>query len=162
VHDFGRRDIHFVLVGGGTEVEAMRRYAQDLGVAEFVTFTGRISDEALLTALSGADICVNPDPVNAMNDKSTMNKIMEYMALAKPIVQFEMTEGRYSAQDASLYAAPNDELDFARKIIQLLEDPAMRQRMGALGAARVRDHLAWTHQIDTLRAAYERALSSRG
>jgi glycosyltransferase involved in cell wall biosynthesis len=109
--------------------------------------------------LSTADVCVNPDPVNPMNDKSTMNKIMEYMALGKPIVQFEMMEGRYSAQDAAIYAKPNDERDFAHKIVDLLADERARERMGTLGRQRVTEHLAWHHQVPTLLAAYDRALA---
>ena len=80
----------------------MKQYAIELGIEEHVTFTGRVSDKELLEMLNTADICVNPDVANEMNDKSTMNKIMEYMALGKPIVQFDLTEGRFSAQNASL------------------------------------------------------------
>src|SRR5690606_17980265 len=104
VHGKGRRDIHFGLVGSGTALEDMRREATERGLDPYVTFTGRVPDEQLLEMLSTADVCVNPDVANGMNDKSTMNKIMEYMALGKPIVQFDLTEGRRSAQEASLYA----------------------------------------------------------
>src|SRR6185295_16418554 len=90
VKHLGRDDIHFGLVGGGTELPAMRQLAKQLGVAEYVTFTGRAPDAELLTMLCTADICVNPDRANEMNDRSTMNKVMEYMALAKPIVQFDL------------------------------------------------------------------------
>jgi glycosyltransferase involved in cell wall biosynthesis len=89
-----------------------------------------------------------------MNDRSTMNKIMEYMALGKPIVQFDLTEGRYSAQDASLYAAKNDPIDFGNKIVELLGDPARRARMGAFGRRRVEDQLEWRHEVPKLLAAY--------
>ena len=102
------------------------------------------------------DVCVNPDRVNPMNDKSTMNKILEYMAFAKPIVQFDVTEGRYSAQDASLYAGPNDTADLADKISALLDDPLRRAEMGAYGRDRVETELSWDHQVDTLIAAYTR------
>ena len=156
VHKVGRRDIQFCLVGGGTELESMRRYAADLRVADYVTFTGRVSDAVLMTALSTADVCVNPDPVNEMNDKSTMNKIVEYMALGKPIVQFDLTEGRYSAGDASLYARANDVRDLGDKIAELLSDPARRVAMGRVGTERVRNELAWAHQVPSLIAAYER------
>jgi glycosyltransferase involved in cell wall biosynthesis len=100
-------------------------------------------------------VCVNCDEVNPMNDKSTMNKIMEYMALAKPIVQFELTEGRFSARDASLYAKPNDAHDFARKIVTLLDDPVRRERMGQFGRDRVERQLAWQYEAPKLLAAYE-------
>ncbi len=98
VFEMGRSDIHFGLVGGGTSLEAMQSLATELGVAGFVTFTGRVPDDDMLAMLNTADVCVNPDVANEMNDKSTMNKIMEYMALAKPIVQFDLAEGRFSAQ----------------------------------------------------------------
>jgi glycosyltransferase involved in cell wall biosynthesis len=126
VFGLGREDIHFGLVGGGTSLEEMKKLAVGLGVGAYVTFTGRVPDDELLAMLNTADVCVNPDVANEMNDKSTMNKIMEYMALGKPIVQFDLTEGRHSAQDASLYARRNDPEDLARQIVTLLDDQARR------------------------------------
>jgi glycosyltransferase involved in cell wall biosynthesis len=90
-----------------------------------------------------------------MNDKSTMNKIMEYMALGKPIVQFDLAEGRFSARDASLYAAKNDPRDMAAKIAELLDDPARRAAMGAYGRARVENELEWRYEVPKLLAAYD-------
>ena len=133
VRDLGRHDIHFGIVGGGPALTDMQLLARHLGVADYVTFTGRVSDRALLEMLNTADVCVNPDRANAMNDKSTMNKIMEYMALAKPIVQFDLTEGRVSAGDASLYARPNDPADMAAKILTLVDDPRASRRHGRGG-----------------------------
>jgi len=155
VHGMQRHDIQFGLVGGGTELAAMRKLAADLDIAQYVTFTGRVPDEELLAMLNTADVCVNPDVANDMNDKSTMNKIMEYMALGKPIVQFDLTEGRVSAQDASLYARRNDPLDMARKLVELLDDPEQRRRMGAAGLERVKSVLAWEHEAPRLLAAYD-------
>ena len=149
-----RKDIHFGLVGGGTSLQEMKDRARALGVDDYVTFTGRVSDADMLAMLNTADVCVNPDVANAMNDLSTMNKIMEYMALGKPIVQFDLTEGRVSAQEASLYAARNNALDFAGKIIQLIDDPERRARMGAYGRARVQNELEWRHEAPKLLAAY--------
>jgi glycosyltransferase involved in cell wall biosynthesis len=154
VHDRGRTDIQFGLVGGGTELPAMRALARELNVADFVTFTGRVSDEQLLGMLNTADVCVNPDVANEMNDKSTMNKIMEYMALGKPIVQFDLTEGRVSAQDASVYARRNDPADFARLTLELLDDEPRRLRMGNIGLRRVTDQLSWEHEAPRLLEAY--------
>ncbi|MBX3596099.1 MAG: glycosyltransferase family 4 protein [Rhizobiaceae bacterium] len=155
----GRTDIQFVLVGSGPSLEELKQLSIDLGITDFVTFTGRAPDKDLLEVLSTADVCVNPDRVNEMNDKSTMNKIMEYMALAKPIVQFELTEGRVSAAEASLYAKPNDPVDFADKIEILLGDPQMRDRMGLIGQERVKNKLSWKQSIEPLLAAYRKVLS---
>ena len=155
VHEMGRTDIHFGLVGGGTELEAMRKLAQELQVAEYVTFTGRVPDAELLAMLNTADVCVNPDVANEMNDKSTMNKIMEYMALGKPIVQYDLTEGRVSAQQASLYAKRNDPIDMAKQIVTLLDDEPRRKQMGEWGRERVKNSLAWEHEVPRLLAAYD-------
>jgi len=149
-----RRDIHFGLVGGGTSLEEMRELAVALGVDEYVTFTGRVPDAELLAMLNTAEVCVNPDVANDMNDISTMNKIMEYMALGKPIVQFDLAEGRYSAQQASLYAKRNDPVDFALKILELLENEEKRRAMGAFGRRRVIEELEWRHEAPKLLAAY--------
>jgi glycosyltransferase involved in cell wall biosynthesis len=155
VRDLGRTDVHFGLVGGGTSLEEMKALAVELGVADFVTFTGPLWGHEMLAMLNTADVCVNPDAANEMNDKSTTNKIMEYMALGKPIVQFDLVEGRYSAQRASLYARRNDAMDFAAKIIELLGDPVRRAEMGAFGRRRVENELEWRHEAPKLLAAYE-------
>ena len=154
-----RNDVQFVIVGDGPEAVKVRRAAQDMGLDDIFTFTGRVDDPTFFSVLCSADVCVNPDRPNAMNDKSTMNKIMEYMAVGKPIVQFDLTEGRYSAQDASLYAT--DVADFGDKIIALLDDPERRAAMGAAGRKRVVDELAWPHEAPKLLAAYEAALGNR-
>jgi glycosyltransferase involved in cell wall biosynthesis len=155
ISDRGRTDIQFVLVGSGPELAVLQAEAISLGIEDYVTFTGRVPDAELLEVLNTAEVCVNPDEFNEMNDKSTMNKIMEYMALGKPIVQFEMTEGRFSAQDASLYARPNDAIDLAAKILELLDDPARRKQMGQFGRERVVSKLSWDHEAPKLLAAYE-------
>ena len=155
VFDLGRSDVHFGLVGGGTSLEEMKALAQELGVADHVTFTGRVPDGEMLAMLNTADVCVNCDVVNELNDKSTMNKIMEYMALGKPIVQFDLAEGRYSARRASLYAQKNDAVDLAAKIVGLLDDPARRAEMGKYGRSRVENELEWRHEAPKLLAAYE-------
>lgn len=160
VYDKGRTDIHFGLVGGGTELQVMKSYAKELGVEDFITFTGRVSDKEMLAMLNTADVCVNPDVANEMNEKSTMNKIMEYMALGKPIVQFDLAEGRYSAQEASLYAKPNDEVDLAEKLLELIDNPELRDCMGRFGRERVVKELAWQYEAPKLLKAYEVLFSS--
>jgi glycosyltransferase involved in cell wall biosynthesis len=155
VKRLGRADIQFGLVGGGTELPAMRELARQLGVAEFVTFTGRVPDAQLLEMLNTADVCVNPDRANAMNDRSTMNKVMEYMALGKPLVQFDLTEGRVSAGEACWYARPNDVADLAQKLVALLDDAPARERMGAIARDRIEHVLSWQHEAPRLLAAYD-------
>ncbi len=158
--DLGRKDVHFGLVGGGTSLDQMKALAVKLGIADHVTFTGRVPDQELLEMLNTSDVCVNPDVANDMNDKSTMNKIMEYMALGKPIVQFDLAEGKVSAQEASLYALKNDPVDMAKKIAELLDDPERRERMGAYGRHRVVNELEWQYEAPKLLAAYERLYSA--
>lgn len=161
VFDRQRTDIQFGLVGGGTSLEEMKRLAETLGVADYVTFTGRVPDKELLEMLNTADVCVNPDVANPMNDFSTMNKIMEYMALAKPIVQFDLVEGRFSAQGASLYARRNDANDLGDKIVELLDSPELREQMGALGRQRVESELEWCYEAPKLLAAYDAVFTGR-
>ena len=142
-------------MGGGTSLRQLEAYAEELGIADYVTFTGRVPDREMLEMLNTADVCVNPDVANELNDKSTMNKIMEYMALAKPIVQFDLTEGRRSALEASVYALRNDEQDLATQILELLDDEARRRRMGEFGRLRVVDELQWVHEAPKLLEAYQ-------
>lgn len=151
-----RQDIHFMLIGSGPMFDKLQVMSEQLGVAEFVEFTGRIPDEELLARLSSCDVCVNPDKKMPYNDYSTMNKIMEYMAMGKPIVQFDLLEGKCSAAAASLYANGNDTKDFADKILELLENPERRQQMGELGRQRMEEKLEWRHQAPKLLAAYEK------
>jgi glycosyltransferase involved in cell wall biosynthesis len=156
VIDKNRKDIQFMLVGGGTELGAMKKLSQDLGVSAFVTFTGRAPDDLMLRVLNSADVCVNPDIYNEMNDKSTMNKVMEYMSLGKPVVQYDLTEGRYSAQEASLYAEKNNPIDLADKIALLLDNPDIRKKMGEYGRNRVVNELQWSIEGPKYLSVYEK------
>lgn len=158
IRNLGRRDVHFTCVGGGPGLVGLRRTVEDKNLQDMFNFTGRISDHLLLEILSTADVCVNPDKPCEMNDISTMIKIMEYMALGKPIVQFDLSEGRFSAGDASLYSDNKNQVaDFAAKILWLLDHPAERRRMGELGKKRVESELAWKYSVQNLLASYERA-----
>jgi glycosyltransferase involved in cell wall biosynthesis len=158
IKNMGRRDVHFTCVGGGPGLALLRKMATEMALEDMFNFTGRVPVEQLLETLSTADVCVNPDKPCELNDISTMIKIMEYMALAKPIVQFDLKEGRFSAGEASLYCdndggAPG----FAAKILWLLERPEERERMGQFGRRRVVEQLAWEHSVGNLLAAYDRA-----
>ncbi|MDX2213847.1 MAG: glycosyltransferase family 4 protein [Oculatellaceae cyanobacterium bins.114] len=150
-----RRDIHFMLIGGGPAFDKLVALSQTLGITDFVEFTGFKTGHEFLERLSTCDICVEPSPLSAYNQCCTMNKILEYMALGKPIVQFDLKEGRYSAQGASLYAQPNDEVEFAERILELLESSALRQQLGAEGKRRMEEELEWRHQAPILLKAYE-------
>src|SRR5271168_2246598 len=158
--NIGRRDVHFTCVGGGPGLPGLQKMVRDKQLEDMVDFTGRISFKDLLDILSTADVCVNPDKPCKMNDISTMIKIMEYMALGKPIVQFDLKEGRISAQEASLYSDTKDQVrDFANKILWLIDNPDERKRMGEFGRRRVQTELAWDYSVGNLLAAYERAFS---
>lgn len=160
----GRTDVHFTCVGGGPGLPGLRQMVKDMRLEDTVNFTGRVPDQQLLDVLSTADVCVNPDKPCEMNDISTMIKIMEYMALSKPIVQFDLKEGRFSAGEAAVYASKNGNKvsDFGGKILWLLDHPEARQKMGTFGRRRVERELAWEFSVKNLLAAYERAFEKRG
>ena len=158
----GRRDVHFTCVGGGPGLAGLRQMVKDKNLEDTVNFTGRVPDQQLLDVLCTADVCVNPDKPCEMNDISTMIKIMEYMALSKPIVQFDLKEGRFSAGEAALYADNKNQIpDFAAKILWLLEHPEERKKMGEFGHSRVEKELAWEYSVENLLAAYERVFRNR-
>lgn len=162
VKRLGKGDLHVVIVGFGSALDEMKADVRARGLEDKFTFTGALYGADLLAALNAVDIGVSPDPKNAMNDISTMNKVMEYMTLEKPVVQFDLTEGRASAGEASLYARANDPVDFAEKIAALMADLEMRQRMGRLGRERVMQQLSWEHSVPHLKAAYDRIFAKRG
>jgi glycosyltransferase involved in cell wall biosynthesis len=153
-----RDDALFVLIGAGSETPRLRAMAAQKKLESVVKFTGRIPAPELAAYLSTADIGVAPDPSNPMNDKSTMNKIFEYMAFGLPVVLYDLTEGRRSAGDAALYARPNDAQDLATKILQLLDSDSLRREMGRLGRRRIEEQLNWDIDKKELLRAYEAAL----
>lgn len=154
----GRQDVSFVFIGGGSEIPRLKAQAAATGIEPFVNFTGRIPDDELAAYLFTADVCAAPDPKNPMNDKSTMNKILEYMAYARPVVLFDLTEGRRAAGDAALYARPNDPVDFAEQILKLLDSESLRRQLGDIGRRRIEEKLNWEIEKKALLAAYEAAL----
>jgi glycosyltransferase involved in cell wall biosynthesis len=156
VHTRKITDVSFVLMGTGDCFDDLVRQADALGVADYVTFTGRISDTEVIANLSTADVGLAPDPKDPLNDVSTMNKIIEYMAVGLPVLAFDLIEARVSAGDAAEYATANDPLDMADRLIALLHDRERRERMRAIGAERVRTTLAWEHQAPKLVNAYRR------
>ncbi len=151
----GIKDLQFCLVGSGPCFEELVQLTKNLSLTEYIDFTGRISDTDLIKSLSSCDICVNPDPVNPLNDKSTMNKILEYMALGKPIVQYDVLEGRRSALEASWYAKADNIEDLANKIVDLCHagESAWR-KMGEFGRKRMETELEWKYQSNKYLEVY--------
>lgn len=155
--EFGRTDWHAVFVGSGDAFDAMVELSRQLGLSDQVEFTGRIPDADLVRYLSTADVCLSPDPRNPLNDVSTMNKVLEYMAMGRPIISFDLREARVSAGDAALYAPANDEAEFAKLIALLLDDPEKRAQMGKIGQERISGQLSWRNSQASLLAAYAAA-----
>lgn len=156
IHDLGHEDVHFAIVGFGPHLPEVEKDVKARNLESYFTFTGALYGEDLLKVLNSADIGVSPDPKNTMNNISTMNKVMEYMTLEKPVVQFDLKEGRASAEEASVYARANDPVDFAKKIAWLIDNPKEAKEMGEMGRKRVLGHLSWDHSVPHLLAAYER------
>ena len=157
-----RQDFHAVFIGGGPHQQAIKAYAEAQGVSAYAHFSGRVSDEDLCRILSSATLGIDPDPKNPWSDKSTMNKVIEYMFFGLPVVAYDLHETRVSAGEAGQYAAPNDERALAAAIDGLLDDPARCAAMGQAGATRVRDVLAWDHSVRPLLDAYDRAWGKAG
>lgn len=156
VHKLGRTDCYCIIMGYGSAWHSVRELATQLDLDQYIWFTGWISGKDIRRyLLSLTDVCLAPEPSNPFNDRSTIVKIMEYMAMYKPVVAFDLPENRITAQDAALYAVPNDEIDFANKIIELIEDPERREQMGRLGRTRLESELDWPHQIHKFLEAYQ-------
>jgi glycosyltransferase involved in cell wall biosynthesis len=160
IHDLGRTDWFCIIIGKGNARPKLSELAAELGIEERVWFTGWLSGADYVRYLATADICVDSDPANPYTDRSTMMKLMDYMAVGKPIVAFDLTEHRFTAQAAALYVRPNDELEFARGLVELMDDPQRRQTMGAFGRQRVETELAWCHSVTHLMGAYRAVLAN--
>ena len=156
-----RDDLFFIFVGAGDAHGELIRLCEEWNLTDICRFTGRLPDKKMLATLNACDICVQPDPSNPLNDASTMNKIMEYMALKKPVVAFDLPETRYSGGQAMLYAEPNRVEDLAEKILYLADRPALRKELGEKGRERVENVLCWQHSEKPLLEAYATALKGR-
>jgi glycosyltransferase involved in cell wall biosynthesis len=155
VYDLDRTDVVCVIVGSGAAIQYLKSLAQSLRLSNYVVFTGWLERPEMISHISVADICVAPEPSNFYNDRCTVIKILEYMALAKPIVAFDLPEHRFSAKEAAVFVKGNDEFAFARTIAELVDDPARRQAMGSFGRRRIETELAWQYSIPNLLAAYQ-------
>jgi glycosyltransferase involved in cell wall biosynthesis len=156
LHVRGRTDVALTLIGDGDAGPELRRLATDLDLGQHVEFTGRVPDELVARLMSTADVGLSPDPKNPLNDVSTMNKTMEYMAFGLPVVAFDLVETRVSAQNAAEYSRPNEIADYADAILDLLADDVRRKEMGVSGRRRVEEVLAWSRQIPAYIAVYDR------
>jgi len=158
VNKLHRDDIAFTLIGSGDCFNDLVALRDQFGLAGHVEFTGRAPDELVIRIMSTADVGLSPDPKNPLNDLSTMNKTMEYMAFGLPVVAFNLRETRVSAGDAAVYVQPNDEQQYAEAIVALLDDEPKRTLMGKAAVERVKQKLAWVHQEGAYLAVYERVL----
>jgi glycosyltransferase involved in cell wall biosynthesis len=159
VHQLGRHDIGFTLIGAGDCYDELVALSDRLGLSDYVTFTGRIPDADVAAILSTADLGISPDPKNPLNDVSTMNKTMEYMAFELPVVAFDLVETRVSAADAAVYATPNDVEELATLLIKLIDDEPLRRSMGRAGRTRIEQELAWEHQAPRYVGVYEKLVA---
>jgi glycosyltransferase involved in cell wall biosynthesis len=159
VHQLGRDDVSFTLMGSGDSFPDLMALRSQLRLEDYVEFTGRAPDDLVFQVLSTADVGLSPDPWNPLNDVSTMNKTMEYMAFELPVVAFDLRETRVSAAGAAVYAEPNDVTKYARSILELLDDEPRRRAMGQLGRSRVEEQLAWRHQKDRYVGVYDSLLA---
>jgi glycosyltransferase involved in cell wall biosynthesis len=150
----GRRDFFCVVIGTGDAFEQLKTMTDTLGLKDYVWFTGFVSDEELVRYLSTADICLDPNPSSPLNDVSTWIKVMEYMAVGKPTVSFDLKETRVTAQEAAAYVTPNDEQAFAKQIAFLMDRPDLREKMGEFGKRRINEELAWNVVSQNLLQAY--------
>jgi len=158
VRELGRSDISFTLIGSGDCFDDLVALRDELGLTGYVEFTGRAPDELVTRILSTADVGLSPDPKNPLNDLSTMNKTMEYMAFELPVVAFDLRETRVSAGEAAVYVKPNDVRDYAAAIVDLMDDEPLRARLGKIGRARVEQELAWSHQERAYLDVYHRLI----
>jgi glycosyltransferase involved in cell wall biosynthesis len=150
--------VRFICIGSGSDLRRLRALAREIGVEKLVEFTGRLDHDQALARLSHCDVCVQPDPSNDFNDSSTMIKTLEYMALGKAVVAFDLPETQVVCGDAALYAKSNSPADLAAKIVELARDPMLRRRLGEVGAERVASALTWKHGEPALLDAYTELL----
>lgn len=159
VREMKREDIAFTLIGKGDCFDELVALRDELGLAGHVQFTGRAPDSLVAEILSTADLGLSPDPKNPLNDVSTMNKTMEYMAYQLPVVAFDLRETRVSAAGAAVYVKPNDVREYAKAIVALMDDEPRRAQLGKAGRVRVEQVLAWSHQRDAYLGVYRRLLN---
>ena len=158
VNSIGRHDVQFLLMGNGPEFDSLVALRDQYNLQNYVDFPGWALNDYLFKALKTIDIGVTCDPPNAYNHSCTMNKVLEYMVFGKAQVMFDLVESRASAGEAALYVPGESPQRLADGILELLDDPVRREKMGQLGASRLRSELNWERSVAELERAYARAL----
>ncbi len=158
VRELGRTDTQFAILGYGDCLDEMKALATKLDLDDFVTFTGRVGPERIATYLSTASVGLSSDPMNPLNDVSTMNKTMEYMAYGLPVIAYDLKETRVSGEDAAVYIEPDDAVAYAKAIAAMLDDPTQRATLGAIGRARIESVLSWDEQVPGYVGAFDKVL----
>jgi glycosyltransferase involved in cell wall biosynthesis len=162
VHDMGRQDCSFALMGDGDAHQQVLELVHELDLEDYITMPGFVADDELSAYLSTADLGLCPEPRNPLNEVSTLVKVMEYMAFELPVVAFDLKETRYSAGDAAVYVTPNEVKEFAAAIAALLDDAGRRAEMARVGRRRVEEVLAWPLQAPRYVAVFDQLIRSPG
>lgn len=152
--DLNCTEVLCLIVGKGDALEAIKHLTREKNLENYVHFAGWVDSGHLAGYFNLMDICAAPEPTNHYNDHCTMIKVMEYMSFSKPIVAFDLPEHRFSAQAAALYTPDNNAFEYARNIQKLIQNPALRQEMGAYGRTRIENTLAWEYQAQELIRIY--------
>ena len=155
VHELGREDISFTFMGGGDSYAGLVALRDQLSLQDFLEMPGRVPDETVIDVLSTSAVGLSPDPKNPLNDVSTMNKTMEYMAFGLPVVAYDLKETRVSAEEAAVYVQSGDVAAYAEAIVELLDDANRREAMGRTGRRRITDELGWSYQREAYLGVYE-------
>ena len=156
VHDLGRDDVAFTFMGAGDSYDEIVALRDELGLRDYLELPGRVPDDTVFDVLSTAAVGLSPDPKNPLNDVSTMNKTMEYMAFGLPVVAFDLKETRVSAGESASYVPSGDVAAYAAAIVQLLDDADRREEMGRAGRLRIEKELGWLHQRTAYVGVYDR------
>jgi glycosyltransferase involved in cell wall biosynthesis len=161
VQDLDRKDVAFTFMGAGDSYDELVAMRDELGLQDYVELPGRVPDHTVLDVLSTAAVGLSPDPKNPLNDVSTMNKTLEYMAFGLPVVAFDLKETRVSAGAAACYIESGDVAAYARAIVELLDDEDRREAMGKTGRLRIEDELGWPYQRDAYIGVYDALVGRR-
>ena len=157
----GRDDVGFAIVGPGDVHDELRATIAARGLEDHVTLSGAVGDDLVRGYMSTASVCLGVDEKNSMNDRAAMRKILEYMAMGRPVVQFPLDTMKELCADATLYARNADSADLARQVARLLDDDALREELGRRAYERVYDGLMWHQQVPVLLEAVRKALEGR-